>query len=355
VTELLVGTKKGLFVLDGAHESGFDVTARAFAGEPVEYAMRDERTGRLFAAVNSPIYGPKIWYSDDPGGEWTQASGVALPEGQDAALVRIWVVVAGEEDGLLYAGGDPGVLFESRDGGKSWELNGALWEEPTRDSWQPGGGGLCLHSIVPWPGDPSRLLIAVSAAGVWLTDDGGRSWRQGNRGLAARYEPEEVQETTLALCVHHIERSPKRPERLFMQFHGGVYRSDDAGDSWVEIGEGLVSDFGFPLAVDPDDPDCAFVIPLQADVDRVTPEGRVRVFETRDGGATWTSRVSGLPQRHAYLTVLRLAFDQAKSDSRLELYFGATSGEVFGSRDAGANWASVAAQLPPVYSLKAVA
>ena len=123
MTELLVGTKKGLFVLDGAHESGFDVTARAFAGEPVEYAMRDERTGRLFAAVNSPIYGPKIWYSDDPGGEWTQASGVALPEGQDAALVRIWVLVAGEEDGLLYAGGDPGVLFESRDGGKSWELN----------------------------------------------------------------------------------------------------------------------------------------------------------------------------------------------------------------------------------------
>ena len=139
---------------------------------------------------------------------------------------------------------------------------------------------------------------------------------RGTEGSRARYEPEEVQETTLALCVHHIERSPKRPERLFMQFHGGVYRSDDAGESWVEIGEGLVSDFGFPLAVDPDDPDCAFVIPLQADVDRVTPEGRVRVFETRDGGATWTSRVSGLPQRHAYLTVLRLAFDQAKSDSR---------------------------------------
>ena len=355
MTELLVGTKKGLFVLDGAHGRGFEVNTRAFAGEPVEYAMRDKRTGRLFAAVNSPIYGPKIWYTDDPAGEWTQASGVALPEGGDATLVRIWVLVAGEEDGLMYAGGDPGVLFESRDGGESWELNAALWDEPSRSSWQPGGGGLCLHSIVPWPGDPTRLLVAVSAAGVWLTEDGGRSWRRGNRGLAARYEPDEVQETTIALCVHHIERSPKRPERLFMQFHGGVYRSDDSGESWVEIGDGLLSDFGFPLAVDPDDPDSAFVIPLQADVDRVTPEGRVRVFETRDAGDTWTSRVSGLPQKHAYLTVLRLAFDRAKSDAGLELYFGATSGEVFGSPDAGANWSSVAAQLPPVYSVTAAA
>ena len=355
MTELLVGTKKGLIVLKGGQDAGFEVTTRAFAGEPVEYAMRDVRTNRVFAAVNSPIYGPKIWYADDPGGEWTQAAGVALPEGGDAALVRIWLVATGEQDGLLYAGGDPGVLFESRDGGASWELNDALWNEPTRESWQPGGGGLCLHSIVPWPGDPSRLLVAVSAAGVWLTDDGGRSWRQGNKGLAAPYEPEEARETTMALCVHHIERSPARPERLFMQFHGGVYRSDDGGESWLGIGEGLVSDFGFPLAVDPDDPDSAFVIPLEADVDRVTPDGRVRVFETRDAGATWTGRVSGLPQAHAYLTVLRLAFDQARGDSGLELYFGATSGEVFGSPDAGANWSSVAAQLPPVYSLKAVA
>ena len=133
MTELLVGTKKGLFVLDGAHGRGFEVNTRAFAGEPVEYAMRDKRTGRLFAAVNSPIYGPKIWYTDDPAGEWTQASGVALPEGGDATLVRIWVLVAGEEDGLMYAGGDPGVLFESRDGGESWELNAALWDEPSRE------------------------------------------------------------------------------------------------------------------------------------------------------------------------------------------------------------------------------
>jgi photosystem II stability/assembly factor-like uncharacterized protein len=331
------------------------VVDRAFPGEPVDYAMRDPRTGRVFAAVTSPFYGPKIWYADDPAGEWTQAEGVALPAGGEAALVRIWVLAVGEEDGLLYAGGDPGVLFASRDGGRSWELNAALWNHPTRDSWKPGGGGLCLHSILPWPGEPDRLLVAVSAAGVWLTDDGGLSWRRGNRGLVARYVPEEAREGASDLCVHHIERSPQQPERLFMQFHGGVYRSDDAGESWVEIGAGLVSDFGFPLTVDPDDPDSAYVIPLQADVDRVTPEGHVSVFATRDGGATWVGSDNGLPRTHAYLTILRLAFDRVSSGATLELYFGTTSGEVFGSSDAGASWSSVASRLPPVFSLSASA
>jgi hypothetical protein len=351
VTELVLGTKKGLFVLSGTADSGFEVTARGFAGETVDYAMREPRSGRLFASVSSAFYGPKIWFADDPGGEWAQAQGVVLPEGGDAALERIWVIAAGQRDGLLYAGGDPGVLFESRDGGLTWELNEALWSHPTRGSWQPGGGGLCLHSIVPWPGDPDRLLVAVSAAGVWLTDDGGRSWRQGNRGLVARYLPDDARDGSTALCVHHIERSPVQPERLYMQFHGGVYRSDDAGESWVDIGSGLVSDFGFPLAVDPDDPDSAYVIPLRADVDRVTPDGQVRVFETRDAGATWVGRDAGLPQTHAYLTILRLAFDRVTRSSALELYFGATSGEVFGSEDGGASWFSAISQLPPVYSL----
>ena len=353
MTELLVGTKKGLFALEGAPGEPFAVTARAFAGEPVEYAMRDPRSGRVLASVTSPFYGPKLWYADDPGGEWQQAEGVALPEGGDAALERIWVIVAGEADGLLYAGGDPGVLVESRDGGASWELNRGLGEHPTRDKWQPGGGGLCLHTICTWPGEPDRLAVAVSAAGVWLTEDGGETWRRGNQGLVPRYLPEDTPLDEVGLCVHRLHRAPTRPERLFMQFHGGVYRSDDAGESWTDIAEGLPSDFGFPLALDPTDPDSAYVIPLVADMDRTTPEGRVRVYETRDAGASWTARGEGLPQEHAYLTVLREAFDRAGEDEGFELYFGATSGDVFGSGDAGASWSASATRLPPVYSVSA--
>jgi len=352
MTELLVGTRKGLFVLEGDPGEPFEVTARAFAGEPVAHALRDPGTGRLLASVTSPFYGPKLWYADEPAGEWEQASGVALPEGGDAALEQIWVIVAGEA-GTLYAGGDPGVLFESRDGGASWELNRGLWEHPRRPSWQPGGGGLCLHSVATWPGDPDRLAVGISAAGVWLSDDGGESWRVGNEGLVAGYLPEDAPPDEIALCVHRLHRAPTRPERLFLQFHGGVYRSDDAGQTWTDIGAGLPSDFGFPLAIDPVDPDSAYVIPLSADTDRVTPDSRVRVYETRDAGASWTARGDGLPQEHAYLTILREALDWVGEGEALELYFGATSGDVFGSGDAGAGWSAVATRLPPVLSVSA--
>jgi hypothetical protein len=355
MTELLVGTRKGLFVLEGEPGSGFEVSARAFAGQPVEYATRDPRSGRYLASVTSWFYGPKVWLADDPAGEWQQAEGTALPAGDDASLERIWVIVPGEEDGLVYAGGDPGVLFESRDGGLTWELNRGLWDHPTRPEWNPGNGGLCLHTIVPWPGDPSRLLVAISAVGVWLSDDGGASWRHSNTGIVPRYLPEEARgEAVINHCVHDVRRAPDRPERLFMQFHDGVYRSDDAGESWLDVGTGtaLPSDFGFPVVVDPADPDSAYVIPLLGAEDRTTPGGAVQVWETRDAGASWAPRGSGLPSGDAYLTVLREAFDAAGAGDGLELYFGATSGDVFGSGDAGASWSAVAEHLPPVYSVR---
>jgi photosystem II stability/assembly factor-like uncharacterized protein len=355
MTELLVATRKGLFALAGEPGEPFEVADRAFAGEAVEYALLDERSGRLLVSVTSSFYGPKLFFVDDPADGWQQAEGVELPAGGDLALERIWVIATGEEDGVVYAGGDPGVLFESRDGGATFTLNRPLFEHPSRSRWEPGAGGLCLHSIVTWPGDPDRLAVAISAAGVWLTDDGGASWRRGNEGLDPRYVPEDLPADQIALCVHSIQRARSRPERLFMQFHGGVYRSDDAGASWTDIAAGLPSDFGFPLALDPADPDSAYLIPLTADVDRVTPDGSVRVYETRDAGASWTPRGEGLPAADAYLTVLRQAFASVGSGDGLELYFGATSGAVYGSGDGGATWFDVAAHLPPVLAVTASA
>jgi photosystem II stability/assembly factor-like uncharacterized protein len=187
--------------------------------------------------------------------------------------------------------------------------------------------------------------------GVFVTGDGGDTWELGNAGLVPRYLPEEALSQPFGRCVHNMHRVPLRPERLFMQFHGGVYRSDDGGASWASIAAGLPSDFGFPLVIDPADPDAAYVIPLNSDRDRVTAEGRVRVYETRDAGGTWTARAQGLPEA-GYLTILRQAFGHDGQDP-LALYFGATSGEVFGSADAGATWSLVALDLAPVLSLRA--
>lgn len=351
--ELLVGTRKGLFVLRGDGPEAFEIVTRAFAGDVVEYAMRDARSGRYFASVTSGFYGPRLMWTEDPAGEWEHAPTLAMPADTDATLERTWVVRTGEAPGQLWAGVAPAALFESRDDGSTWELNRGLWDQPSRPDWNPGNGGLCLHSICTWPGDAQRLSLGISAVGTWHTTDGGETWTPGTKGLTPRYVPEEVLGTPGApLCVHNLWRPTTMPERLFMQFHGGVYRSDDAGGTWIDIAAGLPSDFGFPIVGDPSDPDRAFVIPMNADVDRVTVDGKVRVYETRDAGATWAARGDGLPDTGAYLTVLREAFDRDGEGDAMGLWFGATSGEVFGSMDAGDSWFTVSPRLAPVTSVR---
>ena len=219
--ELLVGTRKGLVVPRGPRDGGMEVAARAFAGTPVEYAIRDRRTGTYLASVTSARYGPRVYLADDPAAGWEPASGPAFPAEADAAVERVWTIEPGEEEGVVFAGVAPAALFRSQDGGRSWALVQGLWDQPTRAAWQPGAGGLCLHSVATWPGDPSRLAVGISAAGVWLTEDGGETWRRGNRGLVARYLPEEAREGAVDLCVHDLQRSPVEPRTLYLQFHGG--------------------------------------------------------------------------------------------------------------------------------------
>jgi molybdopterin converting factor small subunit len=349
--ELLVGTRKGLFVLRGPRGGSMKTVARKFEGTDVEFAMRDRRTGTYIASVTHGQYGPHLFVADDPLGEWQEADGPVFPEDTGATLARTWVVTTGEEDGVLWAGVDPAALFRSEDGGRSWVLNRPLWDVPSRPDWQPGGGGLCLHSICTWPGDPQRMAVGISAAGVWLTEDGGDSWRPGIKGLNPRYMPEDARADTLDHCIHNMHRPPLEPSTLYMQYHGGVYRSDDAGETWIDIAAGLPSDFGFPMALDPNDPARAFVIPLNSDGDRVTSGGAMRVFETADRGESWRALGNGLPAADAYLTILRQAFCQ-DGGSPVGLYFGTTGGTVFGSADGGESWDVVADRIPPVLSLR---
>lgn len=351
--EVLVGTKKGLFVLRGPRGQRLSVVHREFAGQTVDYACHDPRSGLYFAALTHGQFGPHLYFAKDPTGDWEEAHGLAFPPGSSVAVERIWTVEPAEQEGVLWAGVAPAALFRSADQGRSWTLNHGLWNHPTRPDWEGGLGGLCLHSICPWPGDPDRLAVGISAAGVWITEDAGASWQRGVDGLVPRYLPAEARQDTLMHCIHKIRRAPLEPTTLYMQFHGGVYRSDDAGRSWTDIGSdsGLPADFGFPLVEDPHDPDRAYVIPLSADVDRVTPEGKLRVFETQDRGHSWRSRSSGLPRENTFLTILRQAFCH---DGRqpLGLYFGAESGEVFTSADGGSNWTTAIDHLPPIVAVQ---
>jgi hypothetical protein len=344
---ILAGTRKGLFLLRGDEERrSFELDGPHLTGWDVYHAVADPRDGTFYACANHAVYGATVHRSNDQGRTWERSDQLGLPEDSGLTLERTWHLEPGRasEPDTLWLGGAPGVLFRSDDGGKTWEPNRGLLEHPTRDRWNPGAGGMCCHSIQLDPEDAQRMFVGISAAGVFRSEDGGASWTPANKGTAADFLPDPYPE--LGQCVHKLLLHPASPERLWQQNHCGVYRSDDRGDSWERLdGNGLPSDFGFALALDPADPDCAFVVPEEGADNRVTSNGRLGVYRTRDAGSSWELAADGLPDP-AWVAVLRegLAFDERG------VYLGTQSGSVFALADGG--WVEAARQLPPVLSVE---
>jgi hypothetical protein len=291
--------------------------------------------------------------SDDFGKSWTnpQEAAIRFPVDTGLSLKNIWQIALGRSDepDVLYCGVEPAALFESRDGGESWSLVRGLFDHPHRPRWVPGNGGLALHTILLDPVNSQRLYVAISAGGVYRTDDGGSTWTAQNRGIRAMFLPNKYPE--FGQCVHKIVMHPARPERLFLQNHWGLYRSDDCGENWVDIANGVPSDFGFALIAHPRNPDSVYAVPVESDQFRCACEGRLRVYRTRNGGASWEPLARGLPQKKAYETVLRDAMT-ADSFDPTGIYFGTRSGQIFGSRDEGRNWQKILDGLPSIVCIR---
>jgi serine/threonine protein kinase/photosystem II stability/assembly factor-like uncharacterized protein len=349
---LLVGTTKGAFLARSkSSRKQWEVAGPYFHGQAVYSLAYDDRNGRhrLWASTCSPLWGTYLRSSDDFGKTWTNPleANIRFPPESGLSLKNIWKISLGPADApdKLYCGVEPAALFESQDAGESWSLTRGLFDHPHRPRWMPGMGGLCLHTILQDPTDPGRMHVGISAAGVYRTDDGGRTWQARNRGIRVTFMPERFPE--FGQCVHKIVRHPERPERLFLQNHWGLYRSDDGADTWNDIAHGLPSDFGFAMATHPHDPDCVYIVPMESDEFRCTPEGRLRVFRTRNAGDSWEPLTRGLPQSGAYETVVRDAMVTDSLDP-VGVYFGTRSGKLYGSRDAGKTWKELLNGLPQI-------
>jgi hypothetical protein len=347
---LLIGTKRGLFVADSDDRATWRISPPRLTGREVYHAFVDPRDGTAWAATDHPVWGAHVHRSTD-GNDWDVLE--HAPHHHDERGLRaIWQVAAGpaNEPGTLYAGIEPAGLFVSHDRGLSWEPVRSLEEHPTRRSWQPAGGSLALGSIQLDPRDPRRIYCAVSAGGVYRSDDGGLGWSAANHGTRADFLPDENPDA--GQCVHRLLLHPARPDRLYQQNHCGVYRSDDRGESWCDITGNLPSGFGYALAVDPADADVAYVIPEESSHMRTTVAGMLRVFRTRNAGESWHALTHGLPQQHAYVSILRDAMCNDTYDP-VGLYFGTSSGHLFASSDRGESWRLLAGYLPRILSVTA--
>ncbi len=354
---VLVGTMKGAFVLrSNVSRKKWDVGGPYSIGAPV-YAMAfDQRQGRrrLWWAQQSFQWGTVLCSSDDYGKTVTEPEtySVKFPAESQLTLKNIWQITPGRKDDpdTLYCGVEPAALFESHDAGKTWSPVEGLLNHPHRPKWVPGGGGMCLHTIVPDPANPKRMMIAISTAGAYRTDDGGATWQARNNGVRAEFLPDKYPE--FGQCVHKVVQDGSRPERLFLQNHWGLYRSDDAGNSWKDIANGVPSDFGFCMAAHPHSPDTVYIVPIESDQYRCTPEGKLRVYRTQNAGESWQPLTRGLPQKNAMETILRdsLATDTCDPAG---IYFGTRSGKVYGSSDDGNSWQAIIEGLPAVVCVKA--
>jgi photosystem II stability/assembly factor-like uncharacterized protein len=361
---LLVGTRKGAFVLtsDGRRKD-WDVSGPHFTGWEI-YHLKGSPADpeRLWASQSTGWFGQLIQRSDDGGQTWepmgNEFSYVGDPgthQWYDGTphpweFTRVWHLEPSATDpDSLYAGVEDAALFRSGDGGKTWQEIPGLREQGSGPSWAPGAGGMCLHTILVDPEDADRIYVAISAAGVFRTEDGGKTWRAANRGLRSEGLPDG--EAEVGHCVHRIAMHPSRPNVLYMQKHWDVMRSDDGADSWHEISGNLPSDFGFPIAVHAHEPETIYVVPIKSDSEHIPPDGKLRVYRSRSGGDEWEALTKGLPQKDCYVNVLRDAMAIDSLDS-CGVYFGTTGGQVYASTDSGDSWEPIVRDLPSVLSVE---
>ncbi len=361
---VLVGTRKGAFILssDGKRKK-WKVSGPHFPGWEIYHINGSPADpDRLYASQSSGWFGQVIQRSNDGGKTWEPVDNKFTYVGdpgthqtfdgtqQPWAFKRVWNLTPSLTDpDTVYAGVEDAALFRSIDGGKSWQELPGL-REAKGHLWQPGAGGMCLHTILLDPSNPNRIYIAISAAGAFRTDDGGRTWLPINQGLKSNFELPDPQ-AEVGHCVHNIAMHPSRPGVLFMQKHWDVLRSDNAGDLWHEVSGNLPTDFGFPIAVHAHEPETIYVVPIKSDSEHFVPDGKLRVYRSRKGGNEWEALTNGLPQEDCYVNVLRSAMAVDRLDS-CGIYFGTTGGQVYASADSGDNWTPIVRDLPAVLSVE---
>jgi photosystem II stability/assembly factor-like uncharacterized protein len=357
-TVLMIGTRKGLWIARSRDRESWTLDGPDdVMGEVHSVAIDTRRPGspRLLMGSRHWHIGPQVQHSDDLGRTWQAAptGGIAFPPDIGSTVEAVWSLgPSAAEPDVVYAGTEPSALWRSTDRGETFELVRGLWDHPHRPQWQPGGGGQAIHTVLPHPADPSRVTVAMSTGGVYRTLDGGTGWEPANRGIKAEFMPDEVSFPEFGQCVHKVARSATAYDVLYAQNHGGVYRSDDAGDSWTSIADGLPAEFGFPIVSHPRVDGTVWVFPLESSYRRFPPDRACRVWRSTDSGSTWTEQGKGLPDTGFFAGVMRDAMCADDGDP-VGVYIGSRDGSVYASPDEGESWVSVAQHLPDVLCVRA--